>query len=175
MNLDLPECSVTKNNLKARTKYNKGRILCIATQELPDGNKNYDVNNCGTKDVFERKCIPGNTKTTLILVLFNRSLVTMTRKIIRAFSITSSDPSPQYDRKNDTYCKNKIVKHLKTLDEAKIKCDEDRQCGGFMKDSMSLRYHTCNLPLNEKPSLPGDAVLYRKIGIFQLLIYNYFQ
>ena len=38
--------------------------LCEADQALPDGTSNYDVNNCGTYDVF--RCISGNITSLLI-------------------------------------------------------------------------------------------------------------
>ena len=44
---DLDECTETMNHGK----------LCEASQTLPDGNSNFEVNNCGNFDVF--KCVKG--------------------------------------------------------------------------------------------------------------------
>ena len=43
----LVECTKTMSHGK----------LCEANQTLPDGNSNYNVNNCGAADVF--KCVKG--------------------------------------------------------------------------------------------------------------------
>merc|ERR1711953_683369 len=45
-NPDLPECT-------AQTACGD---LCEADQPLPDGNMNYDINNCGGYDVFQKTC-----------------------------------------------------------------------------------------------------------------------
>jgi len=45
-NADLPECT-------AQTACGE---LCEADRTLPDGNTNYDINNCGGYDVFEKVC-----------------------------------------------------------------------------------------------------------------------
>ena len=48
-NPDLPECTTSMSNGE----------LCEADGPLPDGNQNYDVNNCEPAyDVF--KCVIGN-------------------------------------------------------------------------------------------------------------------
>ena len=46
-NPNLPECTQSMGNGE----------LCEADGQLPDGNQNYDVNNCGLYDVF--KCVKG--------------------------------------------------------------------------------------------------------------------
>ena len=46
-NPELPECTPSMSNGE----------LCEADVPLPDGNQNYDVNNCAGYDVF--KCVTG--------------------------------------------------------------------------------------------------------------------
>merc|ERR1719191_1080893 len=45
-NADLPEC----------TDQTACGGLCEADQTLPDGNTNFDINNCGGYDVFQKVC-----------------------------------------------------------------------------------------------------------------------
>jgi len=53
-NADLPECT-------AQTACGD---LCEADQPLPDGNTNYDINNCGGYDVFQKTCGPSFVPVT---------------------------------------------------------------------------------------------------------------
>merc|ERR1719284_611036 len=46
-NADINECTSTMNS----------GTLCEADTTLPDGNDNYDVNNCGDFDIFRAQCI----------------------------------------------------------------------------------------------------------------------
>ena len=51
------ECPTNPNVNECRSNMNHGE-LCEADKTLPDGNSNYNINNCGNYDVF--KCVKGN-------------------------------------------------------------------------------------------------------------------
>jgi len=113
-NPDLPECT-------AQTACGD---LCEADQPLPDGNMNYDINNCGGYDVFQKTC--GGQGTTA--------------------EPTTSTPTPQGGNGRDCpktgnymdWCENCMFS---------AQCPQGGFCCPYMKKCVSSSSHGCFAPI----------------------------